>query len=130
MPTYIRPARVEITEGGGLSGLVLILVTAGAVGAVVLFIAAHIELLAVCVCAFVTVMGGLAAWSRWLASPKRFRQRHYPGPAVRIDAARLVQALSAPRRKAIGARELRPHPRGLSAEEVTATIERSRREQS
>jgi hypothetical protein len=59
MPTYFRPARVDITEGGG--GLVLIAAGVAAAAAVVAFIAAHIVLLAVCAAVFVAVMGGVDA---------------------------------------------------------------------
>jgi hypothetical protein len=95
MPTYIRPARVDITEGSsGIGGLVLIAAAVGAVAAVVAFIAAHIVLLAVCAGAFVAVMGGLAVWFRWLSSPRRLQQ-HLPAIRASVAAPRAAQPISA-----------------------------------
>jgi hypothetical protein len=95
MPTYIRPARVDITEDGGGGGLVPIAAAVLAVAAVVAFIAAHIVLLAVCAAVFVGVMGGLAVWFRWLSSPRR-PQRHLQRPTVRVLPPRAAQAFPGP----------------------------------
>jgi hypothetical protein len=96
MPTYIRPARVDITESGGRGGLVLI-------AAGVAFIAAHIVLLAVCAAVFTAVMGSVAAWFRWAASPQRLRAHYHPRPTVRVLPANPSQPLSAPQARAIEA---------------------------
>jgi hypothetical protein len=95
MPTYFRPARVDITEGGG--GLVLIAAGVAAAAAVVAFIAAHIVLLAVCAAVFVAVMGGVAAWMRWAASPARLRRHLYPKGTGTAIPARPAQGLLVPR---------------------------------
>ena len=103
MPTYIRPARVDITEGRGIGGLVLIGAAAAAVAAVVGFVAVNAELLAVCGVVFVTVMGGILAVMRWLVSPRRLRRHPGPPPAARVLTARPARPLSASRPRAIGA---------------------------
>lgn len=99
MPTYIRPRRVDITEGGADIGA-LVLVAAGVLagGAVVAFVLAHLVLLATAAAVFAAVMGAVAWWTRWLASPERLQEHRAavaaPGPA---------QAIPAPRPKAIEA---------------------------
>ena len=108
MPTYIRPARVDITDGGGGGGLVPIAAAVLAAAAVVAFIAAHVVLLAVCAAVFVAVMGSVALWFRWAASPQRLRAHYHPRPTVRVPAARPGQALPAPRRRAIEAPRTAP----------------------
>ena len=74
-----------------------------AAAAVVAFIAAHIVLLAVCAGVFTAVMGGVAVWFRWAASPQRLRAHYCPRPTVRMPAARPAQAIPAPRPLAIEA---------------------------
>ena len=96
MPTYIRPARVDITEGGGRGGLVLIAAGVVAAAAVVAFVAAHIVLLAVCAGVFVAVMGGVAVWFRWAASPQRLRAHYHPRPTVRVLPGKPVPAALSP----------------------------------
>ena len=102
MPSYIRPARVDITEGGiGIGGLILIAAAVAAVGVVVVFIAARILLLAVCAAVFVAGIGGFLAWTRWAASPQRLRAHYYSRPVVRVIPARPAAPISAPQRKVI-----------------------------
>ena len=113
MPTYIRPARVDITVGGGGGGLLAVAAAVLAAAAVVAFIAAHVVLLAVCAAVFVAVMGSVAVWFRWAASPQRLRARYYPPPTVRVLPADPSRPLSAPRARAFEApahHRARPQP--------------------
>lgn len=93
MPTYIRPARVDTTECG-TGGLVPVVLGVVAAAAVVAFIVVHLELLAVCAGIWLGVMGCVAAWFRWAASPRRL-QAHLQRPVVRVlRAARLRRSQS------------------------------------
>lgn len=104
MPTYIRPARVDITEGGaGIGALVLIAAGVAAAAAVATFVLAHLELLAVCAAAFVVVMGAVLAGMRWVASPARLRRQLHPRYPASLPAPRPARAIPASRPRAIGA---------------------------
>jgi hypothetical protein len=96
MPTYIRPARVDITEGGcrlpwGLLGGLAATVTVG------LFVAAHLEEIAV----------GLMAAAVVTAAAVRLLYRHAPlaywGPqrSRAINATVTAQAIPVPSHPAI-----------------------------
>lgn len=102
MPTYIRPARVDVTEDGS-GGLVLIAAGALAVAAVVAFVLAHLALLAAAAAVFAAVMGAVLAWFRWLASPRRLQERHR-GQRATVTPAKPVRAIPARRPKAIESR--------------------------
>jgi hypothetical protein len=104
VPTYYRPKLAHVDRGGADVGrLVLIAAGIAAAAAVVAFVAAHAVLLAAAAGVFVAVIGGLAAWFRWAASPQRLRARYCLRPAVRVPAARPPQAIPAPRPRAIEA---------------------------
>ena len=124
MPTYIRPARVDITEGGGRGGLVLIGAGVVAAAAVVAFVLAHIVLLAVCAAVFVAGIGGFLAWSRWAASPQRLRARTAPGPRYRVLPRPARSAALSPAARAIEAP--RRQPSALPARPVTIHVRRPR----
>jgi hypothetical protein len=105
MPTFIRPARVDITESGsGLGQLAALVAAAAAAVAVVLFVLAHLVLIAtgLTFAAAVTVVA--VRWLRrfmvldWAPRPYRPTLR----PAV------TVRAISAPRREAIEAPRAAP----------------------
>lgn len=99
MPTYYRPKVAYIDPGGrGTGALVLIAAVLAAAAAVVAFIVGHPELLAVCAAVFVTVMGGIIAAMRWVASPARLRRQLHPRYTAPPIAARPAQALPAARR--------------------------------
>ena len=100
MPTYIRPARVDTTECG-TGGLVPVVLGVVAAAAVVAFIVVHLELLAVCAGIWLGVMGCVAAWFRWAASPRRL-QAHLQRPVVRALPRSAAQAFPEPRRRAVG----------------------------
>ena len=104
MPTYIRPARVDITGGGrGIGGLVLIAAGLAAAAAVAMFVLAHLALLAGCAAAFLAIMGAVIAAMRWVASPKRLRRQLHPQYPARVAAPRPAQAIPAPQPRAIEA---------------------------
>jgi hypothetical protein len=126
MPTYMRPARVDITEGGGRGGLVLIAAGVVAAAAVVAFIAAHIVLLAVCAAVFTAVMGSVAVWFRWLSSPRRLQQ-HLPAIRASVAAARAAQPISAaPRPWRVVSVETVPDPRPRVVEPARVNLTASR----
>jgi hypothetical protein len=99
MPTYYRPKVAHVDPGGAdVGSLVLIAAAIATAAAVVLFVLAHLVLLAVCAAAFVAVIGGLCVVFRRAASPRRWREYRYPRPTVRVEAARAAQAIAAPPR--------------------------------
>ncbi len=110
MPVYFRPARVDITEGRGPGGLVLIGAGIAAAAAVATFVLAHLLLLAGCAVAFAAVMGGVIGAMRWAASPQRLRQQLHSRSAVRVLASRPAQELSAPPRSIAAPRPAVPLP--------------------
>ena len=104
VPTYIRPKLAHVDPGGtDWGGLVLIAAAIAAVGGLVLFIAAHLVLLAACTGAFVAVMSAVIVVFRRAASPRRWAEYRYPKPPVTIPAPRPARALPAPRPRAIEA---------------------------
>jgi len=97
VPTYIRPKLAHVDPGGtDWGGLVLIAAAIAAVGGLVLFIAAHLVLLAVCAGVFIAVMSAVIVMFRRAASPRRWAEYRYPEPTVRIPPARPAQAILAP----------------------------------
>jgi hypothetical protein len=86
---------------------VLILAGLGAAAAVVAFVLAHIVLLAVCAAVWCTVMGSVAAWFRWLSSPRRL-QAHLQRPTVKVLPSSATQAISARQRAIESPRALPP----------------------
>jgi hypothetical protein len=97
VPTYYRPRVAHIEPGGAsIGGLVLIAAGLGVAAAVVLFVFAHLVLLAVCAAVFAAVMGAVIAVMRRAASPRRWAEHRYPKPTVRIPAAESARELSAP----------------------------------
>jgi len=102
MPSYIRPARVDVTEGG-TGGLVFIAAAIATAAAVVLFVLAHLVLLAVCAGVFVTVMGAVLTAMQWAASPRRLRQHLHPRYTASVPARRPARVLPAPRPRPIEA---------------------------
>lgn len=97
MPTYIRPARVDISDSGG--GFAALAAAAAAIGAVTVFVWVHLALLAACAAVFVAVVGGFAVWTR------RFRRLPVPRPAVvTTRPGRGVRAVTAPPKAIGGAR--------------------------
>lgn len=122
MPTYFRPARVDITESGG-PGLGLALIGGGVVAAavVVAFIAAHIMLLASA--AACSSQGSAASWPgcRWISSPRRL-QAHLPAIRASVAAARPTQPISAaPRPWQVVSVERVPDPQPRVIEPVNLT---------
>ena len=110
MPTYIQPKVAHVDPGGAdVGGLVLIAAAVGTAAAVVVFVLAHLALLAVCAAVFIAVIGGLGVAFRRAASPRRWREYRYPQPSVTIPPAGPAQAISAPPR-AIEAPRIIPAP--------------------
>jgi len=127
VPTYVRPKVAIIEESGsGLGSLIPALAAAMAIGAVVLFIAAHIVLLAVVTIMFAAVMAALAVAMRRAASPRRLAQHMSARYSATVAQAKPAQPVSAPQRRAIGApaQHVHFHFHGLSAEDIAAVISR------
>lgn len=103
VPTFIKPARVDVIEGSGIGGLVLIAAVIAAAAAVLLFALAHLELLAVCAAVFAAVMAAVIVAMRRAASPHRWAEYRYPRPVATVPAARPARTISARQPKAIGA---------------------------
>jgi membrane protein implicated in regulation of membrane protease activity len=74
MPTYIRPARVDITEGGG--GVLVLAAAAFAAGALVAFVLAHLILIAVAAVVLAAAPLALAMAMRRLIQPRGIRRWH------------------------------------------------------
>ena len=97
MPTYYRPKVAHIEPGGAdPGGLVPAAAAIAAAAAVVVFIIAHLVLLAVVAGVFVAVMAAVAVAFRKAASARKWAEYRYPEPPVRVTAARPAQALPAP----------------------------------
>jgi hypothetical protein len=125
VPTFIRPARVEVTEGGGwLGGLVLVAAGAVAVAAVALFVLAHLVLLAGCTA--VLAGGTLAAvlFLRRFIVP-RSERRKAPIPSVTLAPPAPVRAPSGARR-ALATPVVHLHLYGVSPDDVAAIMDRRR----
>ncbi len=121
-PHHCPPSR----GGGPLGGLVLIAAGVVFTASVVVFCAAHLELLAVCASVFAAVMGGVLTGMRRLASSRRMRPRSRPRQAVRAGTARPTRALPASPRRAIERPAVHLHLHGVTAEDVAAIVHRER----
>lgn len=93
MPTYYRPRVAHIDPGGAdVGGLLALAAAAVAIGAVVLFVFAHLLLLAVCAAVFVTAIGGFAVWTRRFATlPNRRPANPRPVPVKITQGAGQAQ---------------------------------------
>ena len=92
---------------GGDALAVVVPVAVAAV--VVVFVLAHLALLAGCAAAFVVVMGGVIAGMRWVASPRRMRQQLHPQAVRRTLPAAPARAITAPPRAIEAARVIPAH---------------------
>lgn len=149
MPTFIRPAQVDVTEDGGwLATPLAILGACLAIAAVAAFVLGHLVLLTVCAAVFAVVMGAVIVGLRWLASPRRLpanRRMTIPRPApsmitqtadLRIQAIRVNgepmitgnrhQGGNRANRLTIGspAQHLHIHLHGVPAEDIATILRR------
>jgi hypothetical protein len=118
--TFIRPARVDITEGSnGLGQLIALAMAVAAAVAVVAFILAHLVFIAI----------GLAATAAVVLVSVRVLYRHAtvidwaPRPQRAAVTAVTAEAIPAPQHAAIEAPQYHLHFHGVSAEDI-ATIMR------
>jgi hypothetical protein len=132
MPEFIRPQRAIIETGGGSEWVVLLVMLGAAalvVASLVLFVLAHIVLLACGVAGAGVVLGSFLGWSRWISSPKRLVEVRKAERAA-VPATKAAVALprgwsaNAPRALPAPPVEYHVHLHGVSADDAEAIINR------